>query len=83
MKTSVILDLREQFTAEVEDFILNLNTFLEGKGPVPVNNTETIKNKFIKLSTADMIKSGTPRGVAQRVSKSCFEEMLDYTMAAA
>lgn len=82
MKTTVSYDTKANFQAELDNFIESLNSFIDGKGPMPTSNVEQIKEKHIKLSIEDMKKSGTPRGLAQRVSKHILGEMLETTMAA-
>lgn len=83
MKTTVTYETKANFQAEINQFIADLNTFLDGNGPMPEGNVELIKEKHIKLSIKDMMQSGTPRGLAQRVSKHVLSEMLETKMAAA
>lgn len=82
MKTTVTYETKANFQAELDKFITDLNTFLDGNGAMPANNVEMIKEKHIKLSVQELMKSGTPRGLAQRVSKHILGEMLETTMCA-
>lgn len=77
---SVSLDLRSAFEKEITKFVKELGLFIDGKGDMPKTNTEAIKNNYIQLGVAELVKHGAKKPQALKVSKYTFETLLTQMM---
>ena len=73
---TVNIEIRGIFVQRVNTYKKGLLAFVEGRGELPTEYIDSIKNSMIDRSVDSMVKSGCNRAMAKRISEATLNDLM-------